>query len=289
MSTPRDKSYLLVNADDFGLHSDINRGIEECVERGRVQSVSFSATGRAVDWKKLQEWSRHGAMIGLHITLVGEPWATDGRILRSWKDLVAQLLLRGRAIRADVNREMRRQFQICAENGVDPRALSHVDSHQHVHVLSGVWEPCVAIAREYGIPRVRVPWCPSFRATKKTLGGVALQAISRRRVAEVKGSLACLGLAHAGRNTAATFSRELEYGANIAASSSQSGVELVVHPGVNSPDLESRYGDWHFDWTRERDALLSPQFAEAVSAIGYVFASPATTAHRGRPELQSSS
>src|SRR5579863_10234330 len=109
MSNPRHNPYLLVNADDFGLHAYINRGISECVERGRVQSVSFSATGQAVEWKKLQEWSREGVLIGLHVTLVGEPWATDGRILRGWKDLAGQLLFQGRSIREDVNGEIRRQ------------------------------------------------------------------------------------------------------------------------------------------------------------------------------------
>jgi chitin disaccharide deacetylase len=277
MSTPRDKSYLLVNADDFGLHVDINRGISECVERGRVQSVSFSANGRAVDWKKLQEWSRHGVLVGLHVTLVGERWATDGRVIRSWKDLAAQLLLRGGAIKEDVNREMRRQFQLCAENGLDPRKLSHVDSHQHVHVLSGVWGPCLDLAREYSIPRIRVPWCPSLKAVKKNVGGVVLQMISRRRATELDAPLACLGLAHAGRNTAASFSYELSSAAD-AVNSHPDGLELVVHPGVNSPDLESQYGDWQFDWTREHDALLSSQFAEAVAANGYVLANHSTTA-----------
>lgn len=272
MSTPRDSSCLLVNADDFGLHADINRGIAECVERGRVQSVSFSATGQAVEWRKLQEWSRHGVHIGLHLTLVGEPWATDGRILQSWKDLVAQLLLRGRAIREEVDKEIHRQFQLCADNGIDLGTLSHVDSHQHVHVLSGVWKPCLAIAREYNIQRIRVPRSPSLKVMKRNVGGVALQMISRHRATEVDAPLACLGLANAGRNTIATFSYELDCAAGAAVNSPSHGVELVVHPGVNSPDLESRYGDWHFDWTRERDALLSAQFAEAVSANGYVFA-----------------
>jgi chitin disaccharide deacetylase len=276
MSTPRDKSYLLVNADDFGLHADINRGIAECVDRGRVQSVSFSAIGRAMDWKKLQEWSRHGVFVGLHVTLVGEPWVTDGRILHSWRDLAAQLLLRPRAIREDVNREMRRQFQLCADNGIDPHTLSHVDSHQHVHVLSGVWQPCIALASEYGIPRIRVPWCPSLKVMKKNLGGIVLQAISRHHANEVNAPLACLGLAHAGCNTVATFSYELNCAARAVGNFHSHGVELVVHPGVNSLDLESQYGDWRFDWTREREALLSPQFAESVAANGYAFANPGT-------------
>ena len=68
-----------------------------------------------------------------------------------------------------------------------------------------------------------------------------------------------------GRNTAAIFSGELEH----AACAGRPDIELVAHPGVNTPDLESRYAEWHFDWDRERDALLSTQFAEAVSASGY--------------------
>lgn len=260
-----DNGRLLVNADDLGLHADIDRGILECIERGRVRSVSFAATGRTVDWNKLRELIRHGVCIGLHIVLVGEPWASDGRLLRGWKDLAKQLLLTGRVMGNAVDGEVSRQFQICSENGLDPRSLSHIDSHQHVHVLNGVWQPCLRLAHEHSIPRIRVPWCPSLHVIKKNLAGFALQMIARRRAAEVSGFLACLGLAHAGHNTAAIFSRELEH----AAQAGRFDLELVAHPGVNTPELESRYAGWHFDWNREREALLSKQFGEAVSARGY--------------------
>jgi hypothetical protein len=46
----------------------------------------------------------------------------------------------------------------------------------------------------------------------------------------------------------------------------------VVHPGVNTPELERRYESWHFDWTTERDALLSDEFADAVQSSGFSFA-----------------
>lgn len=257
--------HLLVNADDFGLHADIDRGILECIERGRVQSVSFAATGQTVDWSKLRELIRHGVRVGLHVVLVGEPWASDGRLVRGWKELVKQLLLPGQAMKDAVDREVRRQFQLCSENGLDPRALSHIDSHQHVHALTGVWQPCLHLAHEHGIPRIRIPWCPSLRLIKKSLAGITLQVIARHRAAEVGGFLPCLGLAHAGRNTAAIFSDELEH----AGRAGRPDIELVAHPGVNTPDLESRYAEWHFHWDRERDALLSTQFAEAVNASGY--------------------
>src|SRR6202011_371121 len=115
-----------------------DRGILECIERGSVRSVSFAATGRTVDWNKLCELIRHGVHVGLHIVLVGEPWATDRRLIRDWNELVMQLLLSGRTIKNAVEAEVRRQFQLCSENGLDPRKLSHLDSHQHVHVLDGV-------------------------------------------------------------------------------------------------------------------------------------------------------
>ena len=267
-----DNNRLLVNADDFGLHADIDRGILACIERGRVQSVSFAATGRSVDWKKLQELTRHGVCVGLHVVLVGEPWASDGRLVRGWKELVRQLLLGGREMKEAVEGEICRQFELCGENDLDPRKLSHLDSHQHVHALSGVWEPCRRLAREHGIPRIRVPWCPSLHVIKKNLGGLALQMIAGRRAAGVPGFLPCLGLAHAGNNTSSILSGELEH----AAKAERRDIELVAHPGVTSPNLESRYADWQFDWNGEREALLSTQFAEAVCASGYTFAAPAT-------------
>jgi predicted glycoside hydrolase/deacetylase ChbG (UPF0249 family) len=153
---------------------------------------------------------------------------------------------------------------------MDPGALSHVDSHQHVHVMEGIWQPCVREARENHIGRIRVPWCPSTHIMKKSLGGVMLQILASRRRREVN-SLPCLGLAHAGRNTIHEFRDEIA----AAARSDCGDIELVVHPGVNTPALESRYPDWHFRWTGERDALLSTEFPEVVSASGYAFAASA--------------
>ena len=253
---------LLINADDLGLHADIDRGIFDCIEAGRVQSVSFSAIGATVDWNKLRELQRTGVRVGLHVTLVGEPWATDGRLVPGWKDLVKSLLIPNGPMQAMVAAEVARQFRLCIDNGLPPATLAHVDSHQHVHVFDHIWQPLLLNAKTYGIPRVRIPWCPNWRAMKKNVGGLALQWISRRRRSEVRSYLPCLGLAYAGHNTADIFADELSH-------TTPQDIELCVHPGVNTPALESRYHDWHFDWTGERDALLSQKFADAVQAAGF--------------------
>lgn len=264
------KARLLVNADDFGLHRDINRGILDCIDQGRVQSVSFSPIGRAVDWHKLAELIRHRIRVGLHVTLVGEPWATDKRLFPTWKELMRQILFAGDSVKEMVDAEIRRQFQLCSDNAVDPRTLSHIDSHQHVHVTNPIWRSCLAQAREFGIARIRVPWCPSPRIMKNGVSGFALQTLARRRRAGIS-SLPCLGLASAGRNTVATFRNELAHTAHAGCPD----VELVVHPGVNTPQLESCYANWHFDWSGERNLLLSREFSETVAANDYAFAEPA--------------
>lgn len=264
------RAQLLVVADDFGLHSDIDRGILECVERGRVQGVSFSPTGRSLEWKRLMELMDQGVQVGLHLTLVGEPWSTDGRVIPDWRRLAKQLLLGGQSFRTATDAEIRRQFQICADNGVDPRRLSHLDSHQHVHVLAGLWELCLAQTKEYGIRRIRVPWTPKLLMIKRSMGGIALQSLARRRRQQAGRFLACLGLAHAGRNTSATLSNELR----DAALAGRPDLELVAHPGRSTKDLQTRYPAWKFDWNSEREALLSEEFAEAVERNGYSFTAP---------------
>jgi predicted glycoside hydrolase/deacetylase ChbG (UPF0249 family) len=264
------RAHLLVIADDFGLHSDIDRGILECVERGRVQGVSFCPTGRSLEWKKLLELLDQKVHVGLHLTLVGEPWSTDGRVIPDWQHLAKLLMLGGAPISAAIGAEIRRQLLLCADNGIDPRRLSHMDSHQHVHVLAGVWEFCLSQAKEHGIRRIRVPWCPTLRIIKRSVGGIALQGLAWLRLRQFGAYLACLGLAHAGHNTSATLSDEL----HDAALAGRPDLELVAHPGRSTPDLQTRYSAWKFDWDSERKALLSAEFADAVERNGYVFAGP---------------
>jgi predicted glycoside hydrolase/deacetylase ChbG (UPF0249 family) len=236
-----------------------------------VQSLSFSPQGRSLDWRKLHELTRAGVRVGLHVTLVGEPWCTDGRVVPGWKQLVRYVLTGGRAARDAVSREVDWQLRQCLDHGID---VAHIDSHQHVHAFPGIWQPVLRAARDHHIPRVRVPWCPSSRLIKKNVGGLALQALSRQLGSRVRAAgvayLPILGVANAGHNTVEVFEREFAHVTDI-------DVELCVHPGVNTPELEAQYADWKFDWTGERDALLSRRFAQTLAQRGYSFARPLTS------------
>jgi predicted glycoside hydrolase/deacetylase ChbG (UPF0249 family) len=50
--------------------------------------------------------------------------------------------------------ELSAQFEKASRAGL---SLDHVDSHQHVHMLPGVFRITVQLARRYGVPAIRLP------------------------------------------------------------------------------------------------------------------------------------
>ena len=254
-------SVVHVNADDFGLHRDIDRAIADGVARGRVTGLSLCANGAAIDWTLARELAAV-ADVGVHVTLVGEPWLTRAITFASWSRLVPWLALPGR--RTMLEREVRAQVEAMLAHDVRP---THLDSHQHVHVMPTIWPTCAAVAAEFRIARIRVPATPSRALAKRSLAGQILQALSARRATAT--SLPCIGIAEAGHNDVARLAREL-------AGSNRRDVELVAHPACDTPSLRERYGAWRFDWTRETEALFSDEWAAELARIGYTLARPAT-------------
>lgn len=246
-------SQNILNADDFGLHPDMDRGIVECVHAGALNSISVVVV-HDFDASTLQQLRRdHGTKLGLHVTLVGEPWITrSGDVtFASWKQLVPRVLISGALRRAIVGEVAAQHARFVERLGFQP---DHVDSHQHVHVFPGIWSPCFELAKRIGV-RVRTPFADRANV-KKSVAGRALQALAlrRRREAIAAGlpALPCVGLAYAGHNTADILQRELARHPNEP-------IEVVAHPGVNTPSLQARYADWRFDWDAERHALLDLQ------------------------------
>lgn len=250
---------LWVNADDFGLHADVNRAIVEGVEAGRIQSFSVSANGACVDWPCLEALFRRGVRIGVHLTWVGEAWLLDGRRWPKWPAL-ALALMRHPGLVAAVEQEGRRQIAAFREHGI---TLAHLDSHQHVHVLPGLWRVTQRLAGEAGIPRVRVPWCPARCGVRRSVGGVVLQGLSGWRRHAAPTARPCLGLAHSGHNTIEIIRAELREARGH-------DVEFVSHPGYATPGLQQAYGEWDYDWDAERRLIMDDAWPALLADAGYV-------------------
>ena len=154
---------LVVNADDFGFRLSIDRAILRAAEHGIVTSASVIPTGDSL--AAVTNLADAGIGIGVHLTTVagGAPLLPasevptlvdrEGRFPLTWRALVARCV-RGALDPADLDREWSAQIEAVRAHGV---AITHVDTHQNVHLWPAIADVTVDLARRYGIGVVRVP------------------------------------------------------------------------------------------------------------------------------------
>ena len=135
-------THLIVNADDFGLSLETNRGIAFAHEHGIVTSASLMVHGAAVEDAVAYAKAHATLDLGLHVDL-GE-WRWDGG---SWEP-VYQVVEHEDAdtLAAEVRRQFERFLRLC---GKPP---THIDSHQHVHRNGPARDAVLALAERFAIP-----------------------------------------------------------------------------------------------------------------------------------------
>ncbi len=260
---------LVVNADDLGLHEDINRGIHLAHTEGIVTSASVVGCGEAFEHAAMVIQQCPELDVGVHLTLIEERPLTpasdirslvqpDGRFLPSYRQLTTRMLGQGLAS-DEIRRELRAQIERVIALGRHP---SHLDGHQHVHLLPRVWRVTVDLAKEYGIKWIRVPHFGSLFANSKSLLdpvfrlGLNVLRASRFGVPRVRTPGLQLS-GHLGHAQLLSIVGRLDPGLS----------EIVTHPGITTPELTSHYR-WHYDWSNELRALTSPEIKAALRADG---------------------
>jgi predicted glycoside hydrolase/deacetylase ChbG (UPF0249 family) len=163
MTAPPAPSRLIVNADDFGRSRPINAAVAECFERGLCSSATVMPNMPATDDAfQLVHDRKLAGFIGLHFVLDGaRPLTAEIRKLTRFCDADGRLAFsRDRATfrletseRAALAGELRAQIVRCRRAGI---ALTHLDSHHHVHTEWAVSRVVLRVAREERIPRVRL-------------------------------------------------------------------------------------------------------------------------------------
>jgi chitin disaccharide deacetylase len=136
------KRYLIVNADDFGRSTGINRGVAECHERGIVTSTSLMVRWPAAEEASLYARAHPRLSVGLHVDL--SEWAVrDGdwallyeRVAEEDPDTVA----------AEIDAQLAAFRELL---GRDP---THLDGHQHVQRAEPAKSVLFPLAAELGVP-----------------------------------------------------------------------------------------------------------------------------------------
>jgi chitin disaccharide deacetylase len=152
---------LIINADDLGLSGEVNDKIFELMAGGKVTSATLLANGKAfrdASWRHA-DFSR--CSFGVHLNLTyGSPltdlavWKRynllndDGQFNASFRSVRPSLEL----LKAIIN-EWCVQIEVVKAAGV---AISHLDSHHHVHTIPWLFPALKVVQKKYAINKVRI-------------------------------------------------------------------------------------------------------------------------------------
>jgi len=278
------RSYLIVNADDFGLTEGTNNAIARAHREGIVTSTSLLANGLAFDHAVALARATPSLDIGLHLTLTeGLPIAPPDQVralLTAQGELplsnqpFARALIAGRLPIAQIRREFEAQAAKVIDSGIRP---SHVDGHKYIHLLPGITAIAADIARRFAIPMMRVPRhladLPSASQRVGRLPGFAAMTLLGRvaaptaRRANLHSTDHTLGFIDTGHLDQAALVRLLSH--------PQPGItELLCHPADRSPALDellARGYQWiaGYDFEAETAAVASAEARELVMRMGW--------------------
>jgi chitin disaccharide deacetylase len=248
---------LIVNADDLGWTDGVNRGIVEAFQHGIVTSTSLLANGAAFTGAVKAARSAPALGVGVHLNLSdGPPVADretvtsllndDGELASGPESLLLRRVRRGLLL-AEVEAEWDAQIQKVRDAGIAP---THLDGHKHVHMLPGLFEIALRLAKRHGIGAIRVSLEASSLRKALSSGskrraavvmkqgvqarGLKLLARDAREQAKHAGISSCdyfCGIAHTGeltREGLEQFMKCLPDGTT----------ELVCHPGYADAALQ---------------------------------------------------
>lgn len=154
---------IIINADDFGISKEVNKGIFLAHKKGVVTSTSI--TGNIRKERPVTNILRHCPKLGkgVHINL------TLGKSFLSYEECPSLTNKKGWfyndlyafAFKLSMGLIPKRQIreEICTqiENVVSIAEVDHLDGHEHIHILPHIYPLALKLAKKYSIPFVRVP------------------------------------------------------------------------------------------------------------------------------------
>lgn len=224
---------------------------------GVVTACSIVANGREFDDAVARLHDVPSLEVGVHLALVEERALTTGAPMP--RNYVRFVLGR----RGDVEPELRAQIEKVLTTGL---RVTHLNGHQHLHMLPRIRRVVERLAVEYGIGYVRVV---NDRGGKsRRLSMAVLSSLSRAKhgiigtTAQRLPVMRTIGVAEAGHLTASRIVELLDHVDGVT--------ELVTHPGIGV----TGYPHWGYAWDEETRALCDPAVREAIGARGIQLVGP---------------
>ena len=277
---------LIVNADDLGWTAGVNRGIAEAHRNGIVTSASLLANGQAFAEGVALARDAGGLGLGVHLNLndgrpVAPPESVPSLVNNAGEfeggpdGLLLKIATRGLSLR-EVEVEWSAQIAMVRDAGIEP---THLDGHKHVHMLPGLFEIALRLAKRHGIGAIRVSHeTSSLRAALSTgdrraavvlkqgvqARGLKLLARDAREQAERAGMSTAdyfCGIAQTGELTKEGVARLLR---NLP----EGTTELMCHPGYADDALRKTATRLQASRQKEVEILTDTEIRNLVASQG---------------------
>jgi hopanoid biosynthesis associated protein HpnK len=273
---------LIVNADDFGLTSGVNRAIVEAHRNGIVSSTTLMANGAAFADAVEAARALPRLSVGCHVVLtdgapVSSPAAVDTLLaIRSAEPEKFYSSLSGFAARATLGgfdreqlvTEITAQIRKIQATGIE---VTHLDSHKHAHIFPEILTAMLRAARICGVRAIRSPFVPmkaimaqqfaGKRALLKRYGQVKIlnsfagQFRRQTTRAGVRSPDGVIGVIETGLLDSLLLRQALT-------SLPEGTWELVCHPGYADADLRAAHTRLIEARERELTLLTSPELKD---------------------------
>lgn len=155
---------IIVNADDFGINEAATSEIKRMIEIGAISSTTIMANGTSLEEVRRFAPLHPEASFGVHLCLSEFDSVTksDGLYNSGITDENGRFIrmavfhlnnLKDSDVQRAICDELNAQIDIVKSLGI---AISHADSHHHVHTIYPLKEVFANVLRNRGIPKIRL-------------------------------------------------------------------------------------------------------------------------------------
>lgn len=265
---------VIFHGDDFGLTPGVNLGIINAFKHGLLTSTSLMAVGEATEEAMDLALENPGLDVGIHLVLADEPPLLAPEALSTLITNHGRLPSRNRILwhifsrkldYGQVEAEWCTQVEKVLSRGIE---ISHLDSHQFIHLFPGLFNVCRNISRHYNIPFIRSTMIEPSLFSAFITPGIGLSRLLQwfglwgwTRLLGATGefpseaTIPSVGFLHTGgRMDCAMVLSILD---KLAERRSCSRVEFILHPGMGDAHTHQKYKHWDYSWENDMALLLN--------------------------------
>jgi predicted glycoside hydrolase/deacetylase ChbG (UPF0249 family) len=233
---------LIVNADDLGTSQSINDDIFALMKSKLVTSASIIANGPAFEDAALRARQFPDCSFGVHLNLtVFSPIGScrELNVILDENGCLSRKLFKT-AITSELRQVFLRELMLQVKRVYDAGlAVSHFDSHQHIHTIPSLFPVLKSLQRTFGVRKVRstITLLPSgermtaLRSLRKRAFRFALRRVYATRNPEGLGDFRDFHAALLGGRLPRMRC-----------------LELMVHPGTTNPRYREEVNLLRSDW-----------------------------------------